>query len=116
MDTIKRTQEAYGFLWSKEKEDSSPQQWHFNKMQEAIDEPIVRGSVGIDIGSGHGFDTYIMAKNNPQVKIFSIDISDGIFNTTRLISGLNNVKTIKCSCLDMPLKDGVFDFAYSFGV
>lgn len=117
MDTIKRTQEAYGFLWSKEKENSPPpQEWHFNKMQEAIDEPIVRGSVGIDIGSGQGFDTYIMAKNNPQVKIVSIDISDGIFNTKRLTSGFNNVKAIKCSCLDMPLKDGAFDFAYSFGV
>lgn len=110
------TGQAYGFLWDKNKIKSSPQRWHFNNMQEVISEPIVRGATGIDIGSGCGYDTYIMAKNNPSVIIFSIDISDGVYRTKEVTSGLNNVKIIKGSVLDIPLKSNLFDFAYSFGV
>ena len=85
-------------------------------MQEAIDEPIVRGKIGIDVGSGCGFDSFIMAKNNPSVRIVSIDISDGVYTAKKLSSGLNNIDIIKTSILDIPLKGDIFDFAYSFGV
>jgi ubiquinone/menaquinone biosynthesis C-methylase UbiE len=85
-------------------------------MQEAIPEPIVRGRIGIEVGSGCGYDTYIMAKGNPSVKLISIDISDGIFNTGRLTAGLGNVMAVKCSALDIAVKDSSLDFAYSFGV
>lgn len=116
MDRVKETERAYGFLWGKNKIILPPNKWHSNDMQEVIDEPIVRGSQGVDIGSGCGYDTYIMAKSNSCVKIVSVDISDGVYRTKELTSGLRNVQIIKCSVLDMPLKDNIFDFAYSFGV
>ncbi|MDD4939040.1 MAG: class I SAM-dependent methyltransferase [Candidatus Omnitrophica bacterium] len=90
--------------------------WHFNKMEEAINEPLVRGKMGIDIGSGCGYDTYIMAKNNPHVMVVSIDLSDGVHKTKELTFGLRNVRIIKSSILDISIKDNLFDFAYSFGV
>lgn len=116
MDTVKETERTYGFLWARNKNISPLNQWHFNFMQEVIGEPIVRGSKGIDIGSGCGYDTYIMAKNNPSVEIVSIDLSDGVYKTRELTFGLENVQIIKCSVLDLPIKDNIFDFAYSFGV
>ena len=116
MDKVKEIEKTYGFLWMRHKVTPPLTGWHFNAMQEVIGEPIVRGSQGVDIGSGCGYDTYIMAKSNSCVKIVSVDISDGVYRTKELTSGLRNVQIIKCSVLDMPLKDNIFDFAYSFGV
>ncbi|MBU1999400.1 MAG: class I SAM-dependent methyltransferase, partial [Candidatus Omnitrophica bacterium] len=85
-------------------------------MQELIKEPIVRGARGIDIGSGSGYDTCIMARDNPDTQIFSVDISDGIYITNRLTKDLSNVYPVKASALNVPFKDAIFDFVYSFGV
>ncbi|MDD5680542.1 MAG: class I SAM-dependent methyltransferase [Candidatus Omnitrophica bacterium] len=116
MDKTGKTKKSYGFLWTREVALRPAERWHFNNMQEAIGEPIVRGDIGIDVGSGCGFDSYIMAKNNPSVRIVSIDISDGVYTAKKLSSGLNNMSIIKTSILDIPIKDNIFDFAYSFGV
>jgi len=103
-------------LWGKNKETPPPKKWHFDNMQEAIGEPLVRGGMGIDVGAGCGYDTYIMAKNNPGVRIVSIDLSDGVYKTRGLTSSLRNVKVVQCSTSGIPMRDGIFDFAYSFGV
>lgn len=68
---VDKTKEVYGLLWEKTDIVNLPGSSHFDKMQEAIPEKIVRGKLGIDIGSGCGYDTYIMAKDNPSVKIIS---------------------------------------------
>jgi len=110
-----RTKKVYGLLWEKNK-GLSIERWHFNKMQEVIPEPIVKGSMGIEVGSGCGYDTYIMAKNNPSVGIVSLDISDGVYKIKEVSSGLKNVLVIKGSAMDIPLRNNLFDFAYSYGV
>lgn len=110
------TKDIYGFLWTKDGSILPPKLYHFNKMQEVIPEKIARGSWGIDVGSGCGYDTYIMARGNPSVKIVSMDISDGVYTNLKLNRDLSNVYVIKGSALDIPFKKGVFDFAYSFGV
>lgn len=116
MSKAGRTAEVYSFLWKKTEAQAGYKTWHFNHMQEVVGEPIVRGSRGIDVGSGDGQDTYIMANNNPSVKIASMDISDGVYKTKELVCGLDNVWVMKGSVLDIPVKAGTFDFAYSFGV
>lgn len=116
MGTEKKTKNIYSFLWESYKNISPYDKWHFNEMQSNIPHIIVQGALGIDIGSGCGFDTYIMAKNNPSVKIISLDISDGIYKTKELTSKLKNVWCIKGSALRIPIKDNMFNFAYSFGV
>ena len=112
---IKDTQAVYGFLWAK-LNNGKPQRWHYNNMQETISEPIVRGKRGIDIGSGCGYDTLIMAKSNPAVKIISLEISEGAFKTRKLTCGLGNVWVVRGSALNIPISDNTLDFAYSFGV
>lgn len=115
MDTTKETKNTYSLLWQRSG-SAVPSRWHFNAMQEAISEPIVRGKIGIEVGSGCGYDTYIMASGNPAVRLISIDISDGIYNTRRLVSSLSNVAAVKCSALNIAARGSIFDFAYSFGV
>jgi len=116
MDKVRKTKEIYSFLWKRERSPLAIDQWHFNKMQERIPESIVRGQIGIDIGSGCGYDTYIMAKAHPLVNILSMDISDGIFRAKEIVHGLKNTFMIKGSVLDIPIKDNILDFAYSYGV
>jgi len=115
MDTLKETRNTYSLLWQ-HSGATTPDRWHFNAMQEVIPEAIVRGKIGIEVGSGCGYDTCIMATGNPSVKLISIDISDGIYNTKRLTGGLGNVMAVKCSALDIAVKSSTLDFAYSFGV
>lgn len=57
-----------------------------------------------------------MGKNNPSVKIIAFDISDGIYNAQRLSGHLGNVNILMGSALDIPLRAGICDFVYSFGV
>lgn len=111
-----RTQNVYSYLWEREKCDRPSEGFHFENMQEVITEPIVRGSWGLDAGSGCGHDTHVMAKNNPAVKIVSMDISSGINSNLKLNQNLSNVYLVKGSVLSMPFKEGVFDFVYSYGV
>ena len=113
---MNKTKEVYSFLWSSDITTSPTLDCHYYKMQEAIPEKIVSGTIGIDMGSGNGLDTYIMAKENPLIKIVSMDLSDGVKNTKKITKNLSNVYTIKASALNIPFKDGVFDFTYSFGV
>lgn len=116
MDKIRRTQEVYNLMWNKGSAGILYESGHLHKMQSVIPESIVSGALGIDIGSGLGYDTYVMAKDNPAVKIVSLDLSDGIYKTKELVNELNNVLVIKGSVMSLPVKSGVFDFAYSFGV
>jgi len=116
MDKQKDTARTYGFLWQRVRNVTPPDKWHFDYMQEVISESIVRGSRGIEVGSGSGYDTYKMAQNNPSVEIISAELSNGVFKTKDLTSNLKNVTVVKCSVLELPLKENIFDFAYSYGV
>ncbi len=113
---VDKTKDIYGLLWTKENIIETPKTYHYDKMQDVISERIVRGSWGIDAGSGCGYDTYLMARGNPSVKIVSMDISDGVYTNLKLNRNLSNVYVIRGSILDIPFKEGIFDFAYSFGV
>lgn len=116
LTAVDKTKDVYGLLWTREDVVEPPKEYHYNKMQEVIPEKIVRGRCGIDAGSGCGYDTHLMAKGNPSVKIISMDISDGVYTNLKLNRNLSNVYIVRGSVLDIPFKEGVFDFAYSFGV
>jgi ubiquinone/menaquinone biosynthesis C-methylase UbiE len=110
------TAKRYSFLWSTYNNVSPPTKYHYQAMQEVIPQQIVSGSKGLEIGCGCGWDTFIMARDNPSVGIISIDISDGIFLASSLNKNLKNTNFLKASGEWIPLKDGIFDFIYSFGV
>tara|TARA_B100000315_G_scaffold258184_1_gene309443 strand:+ start:3473 stop:4288 length:816 start_codon:yes stop_codon:yes gene_type:complete len=113
---MNKTKEIYGFLWSSDKTTSPLLDCHYKKMKEVISDKIVKGMLGIEIGSGSGLDTFAMANENPSTKIISLDISDGVKNTKKLTQNLKNAFVVKASALNLPFKSNKFDFAYSFGV
>ncbi|MDD4979826.1 MAG: cobalamin-dependent protein [Candidatus Omnitrophica bacterium] len=106
----------YGFLWSTCDNMPPPKKYHLDFMQETIPEKITRGSCGLEIGCGCGWDAFAMAKNNPMLHVIGMDISDGVYVAAKLSRKLNNVNIIKGSAVDIPLRNGVCDFVYSFGV
>lgn len=112
---MENTGKVYGFLWSKNS-GGFPRRWHFHDVQSVVPEPMVRGKRGLEIGSGCGYDTLIMARDNPEVKILGFDMSGGVFKTKEITGGLSNVWLMQASALGIPLKDDLFDFAYSYGV
>lgn len=113
---IQDTKEVYSFLWKLSNPSSPVQKYHFNMMQEVITEPIVRGRIGLEVGSGCGYDICIMARENPSVKLISFDISEGVYQAKKIAKGLDNVIFMRSSACNISLKDECLDFAYSFGV
>ncbi|RJP28981.1 MAG: class I SAM-dependent methyltransferase [Candidatus Omnitrophota bacterium] len=115
-DKEKKTSSVYSYLWRKADKDGLLAKSHYERMQEVIPEQIIRGCRGLEVGSGCGCDTLSMAKANKSVMICSLELSDGIYETKDLCKGLPNVKLVKASAINLPFKDEIFDFAYSFGV
>lgn len=116
MDYSQKTAQTYGLLWSRNKSIPPVHKCHFESVQDLYGDLIVKGPIGIDVGSGCGYDTFVMARDNPAVKIVSMDISDGVYKTKELTRGLKNVWILKGSALNIPVRDNTFHFAYSFGV
>lgn len=113
---IRNTGIRYGFLWANYAKSQPPEKYHLDFMQEVIPEKIARGSCGLEIGCGCGWDIFYLAKDNPALRMVGIDISDGVHGAGELNRNLTNVNIIKGSAVDMPLKNEVCDFVYSFGV
>ena len=115
-NTVKKTSERYSFLWSRYLDGAPPDTYHFDSVQTVISEKIVRGSVGLDLGCGCGWDTFVMSKKNPSVRIIGLDISEGVYVAAKVNNESRNVNITQASAANIPLKDEVCDFVYSFGV
>ncbi len=109
------TARLYSHLWSQ----ASPgtlTRTHLHNVEEALGEPVVQGKIGLDAGSGSGKDTAMMARRHPSVEVISLEVSEGVYETRRRTEGLPNVHVVRASVLALPLRSGVCDFGYSFGV
>lgn len=114
-----QTAKLYGRLWKKNNYwelGTVPSNWHSDKIQEVLPHPIVHGNVGVEIGCGSGYDTYLLAKKHPHVIFLSFDMSEGIFTAKKLTENLSNVFLFRASALDIPIKTQSCDFVYSYGV
>ena len=112
----KETADCYGRLWRGHRGLAREEKYHFQAMQEAFPEKIVRGSIGLEVGCGSGWDAFTMASVNPGTSIISLDLSDGVYTAKEVNKDMRNVLVIKASAEALPLKSGVCDFVYSFGV
>jgi len=110
------TARKYSYLWKRYKGVEPPERCHFDCMQEVISQKIVNGAMGLDLGCGLGWDTFKMAKGNPRTRVVGMDICDVVSIASEVNKKLPNVSVFKGSATDIPLKNGVCDFVYSFGV
>lgn len=108
------TASLYSHLWSREAD--SPASAHINGVEASLGEPIVKGRIGLDAGSGSGTDTAVMATRYPSVEVISLDISEGVYATRRRTEHLPNVHVVRGSVLAIPIQAETCDFGYSFGV
>lgn len=106
----------YSHLWVDLASSAPTGLSHVEQVEETLGESVVRGRIGLDAGSGNGFDTLAMAGRNPGVEVISLDISEGVYETKRRTETLPNVHVIRASVLSIPVKSGLCDFVYSFGV
>ncbi len=82
----------------------------------AVGEGWFRGKICLDAGVGSGRALSSMAGLGAG-RIVGIDLGDGnIRNASRRTSDLRNVALVKASVLDLPFRDGAFDFVHCSGV
>lgn len=115
-NVLSETVALYSHIWNRIAPPASEDPVHIDGVEEALGEPVVQGTTGLDAGSGCGSDTFAMASRYPSVEIISVDISEGVYATRRATEGLPNVHVVRGSVLELPLKSDICDFAYSFGV
>ena len=114
-----QTAELYGRLWKKNNYSvigTSTSTWHWDRIQEVLPHPVIHGHIGVEVGCGSGYDTYLLAKKYPNVTFLSFDISEGVFTAKMLTQGLPNVFLFRASALNIPIKTKSCDFVYSYGV
>jgi SAM-dependent methyltransferase len=119
-----KTASVYGLGWSMPSDYESVATTactHFDMIRDVVPFDFVRGKdlttrVGLDGGSGGGRDTDRIARMYPDVMLYSLDLSEGVYSTQRRTKGLSNVRLIRASILDIPLPDQSMDFVYSYGV
>lgn len=107
---------VYSHLWRNVTCKTDPGPNHLALMESTLGGGIIRGSMGLDVGSGCGADTVAMACQYPTVELISLDLSEGVYETYRRTEGLSNVHVVRGSVLSIPLRSQVCDFGYSFGV
>lgn len=113
----KQTIESFSFLWNVEnKNEKGNEETHFEIVQNVLNDEIVSGGLGLEVGCGPGYDIEYMATKYPDKKFVAIDFSFSVFLLKKRLKGLNNIQFIRASALELPFKDGLFDFVYSFGV
>lgn len=115
-NALSGTVALYSHLWTATPPPASDEPPHVDGVEEALGESVVQGKLGLDAGSGSGSDTAALARRHPSVEVISLDMSEGVYATRRLTEGLPNVHVVRGSVLAVPVKSGVCDFGYSFGV
>lgn len=113
---LSETVSLYSHVWSAVAGTEPQGPPHVEGIEEALGESVVQGTLGLDAGSGCGGDTETMARRHPSVEIVSLDMSEGVYETRRRTAALPNVHVVRGSVLSVPLRSGLCDFGYSFGV
>ena len=83
IDKLTQTKDVYSFLLRQGNSSLPLDLWHFNDMQDIVPESIVRGKIGLEAGSGRGYDTHIMARNNPHVTLWAWTLAKVCLNQKR---------------------------------
>lgn len=78
---------------------------------------IGKGEIVVDLGSGAGFDAFIVARNvGPHGKVIGIDLSDDMLDLAKKNAkkgDYKNVEFIKGDIEELPLDDGMADHVIS---
>ena len=115
-----KTSEHYGRGWLADKPNTAINvaKWHFDEVVKITGNPLDMGGIGLEAGCGHGKDTVRLATSNPNAIVIAIDLSAGVKVAAERCKrlGITNVVFVRASLLDIPIRNDVVDWIYSFGV
>lgn len=111
---LRRTQESFGYQWTRFSEMAIDFRENFLDYIRPIDEAFFRGKLGLDVGCGFGRHIYNAAIFGAEM--VGVDISAAIDATSKNMADLKNVHLVQANLYRLPFRSGTFDFAYSIGV
>ena len=116
---ITRTAESFGYMWGEQAERVVPPEtvwpYHLHAMLQALAAPPLHGLI-LDAGCGEGIDLAMVALD-PACEIVGVELSDGGVRTSLARTrGLLRAQLVQADLLNLPIADGTFDGAYSYGV
>lgn len=90
---------------------------HAGFAQSVINLSPAAGGTFLDVGTGTGWDSILIAKYRPNVKIIAVDLSDPMLERARTNARnegvAHRIKFIKGDAKCLPFGDGVFDAVFS---
>lgn len=118
-DLVKYQSDVYSYWWKSSHKnvvyDDEKNKKIFNSTI-SFEMEKINNIVVLDAGCGNGRFSKIISNYNPSLFII-VDISDGIFEAKKNLKEKNiNFLAIKGDISEIPFKDEVVDFAYSWGV
>lgn len=122
-----KTKTVFGFIWDyflenlikiteKKGKNYADMRDNINMIKKFSAFPFPKGVLGLDVGCGVGYDLEKLVIENPDLKLFGIDISSGVYRAYQRSLKHKNIYIAQANALNLPFKDNFFDFVYSFGV
>lgn len=107
-DTRKGFEESFaaGTFYNRQTQDSE----HLNKILEFV--KISEGMRILDLGTGSGYLSFPIAKNNPGCEVVGLDIVNAALETNRMRAdseGIKNLSFISYDGIDFPFEEKSFD-------
>ena len=109
-----RTRDSFGYEWTHFNDWRPSGSTNFNEYFNGVDLGALHGRLVLDAGCGMGRHARQLAPFAGDV--IAVDFSDSIHAAARNVRGIRNVHCVQADLLDLPLRDGMFDFVYSLGV
>lgn len=112
---VKLTAENFGYSWQKFSRTSKDfYRNQFFDWISPINNDFLNGKFVLDAGCGKGHHLMMIS---PYVKeAIGVDISNSAFIAYNNTKHLSNIHIIKADLNNLPIKDEIFDYAYSVGV
>lgn len=103
------------------------QQWmHYNEHRaeyrdqfldwiKPVQPEFFEGKVVLDGGCGKGRHLRVASEFGPEL-VVGLDLGESVYVANSACRGLDNVEVVRGDLLNVPFKEGVFDYGYSVGV
>lgn len=113
---LMKTKRSFGYQWTRRIFSQIIPQFEsdFLNYIHPVDRGFFKGKIGADMGCGFGRHLYYAAKLGAEM--IGVDFSKAIDSAYKNTKALPNVHLIQADIYNLPLRNNIFDFAYSIGV
>lgn len=105
---------SFGRQWNRYDVERPEEDEATFRVKTGVDASELDGKLVLDAGCGGGRYSKLVARHGARV--IGVDLSTAVDKAAALCAGLPNASIVQADLLDLPLVEGVFDFAFSIGV